>query len=69
MPYDDTFDIALSLYELPVESLSKHFSGLHRVLSCTRWKSFSAQPFYSSTFHRMYLTSGANEEVNCTKEN
>ena len=36
MPYNNnTFDIALSIYvtcELPIETLSKHFSELHRVL-------------------------------------
>ena len=65
MPYDnDTFDIALSLFvtcELPVETLSKHFSELYRVL-VPGGKALVLN-HSSSTFHRMYLTSGANEEV------
>ena len=65
MPYDDnTFDIALSIYvtcELPVETLSKHFSELYRVL-VPGGKALVLN-LSNPIYQRMYLTSGTNEEV------
>ena len=65
MPYNDnTFDIALSIYitsELPVEKLSIHFSELHRVL--VPGGQALVVNHSSPSFYRMYLMSGANEEV------
>ena len=65
MPYDDnTFDIALSIYvtcELPIETLTKHFSELHRVL-VPGGKALVLN-HSSLLFHRLYLTKGTNEEV------
>ena len=65
MPYDDnTFDIALSIYvicELPIETLSKHFSELHRVL-VPGGKALVLN-LSNPVYQRMYLTEGAKEEV------
>ena len=65
MPYDDnTFDIALSIYvtcELPIETLSKHFSELHRIL-VPGGKALVLN-HSSPVFQRMYLTEGAKEEI------
>ena len=65
MPYDDnTFDIALSIYvtcALPIETLSKHFSELHRVL-VPGGKALVLN-HSSPVYQRMYLTEGAKEEV------
>ena len=65
MPYDDnTFDIVLSISvtcELPIETLSKHFSESHRVL-VPGGKALvlnMSNPMYQ----RMYLIDGADEEV------
>ena len=65
MPYDDnTFDIALSIFvtcELPIETLSKHFKELNRVL-VPGGKALVLN-LSSPAFQRMYLIDGADEEV------
>ena len=65
MPYDDnTFDIALSIYvtcELPVETISKHFSELYRVL-VPGGKALVLN-LSNPIYQRMYLSCGTNEEV------
>ena len=65
MPYDDnTFDIALSIYvtcTLPIETLSKHFSELCRVL-VPGGKALVLN-LSNPMYQRLYLTNGANEEI------
>ena len=65
MPYDDnTFDIALSIYvtcELPIETLSKHFSELYRVL-VPGGKALVLN-LSNPMYQRIYLSDGADEEV------
>ena len=65
MPYDDnTFDIALSIYvtcALPIETLPKHFSELHRVL-VPGGKALVLNKT-DAMYQRVYLTSGANDEM------
>ena len=63
MPYDDnTFDIALSIYvtcTLPTETLTKHFSELHRVL-VPGGKALVLN-LSNPMYQRLFLIDGADE--------
>ena len=65
MPYDDnTFDIALCIYvtcTLPIETLLKIFSELHRVL-VPGGKALVLN-LTDAVYQRLYLTCGANDEM------
>ena len=64
MPYDDnTFDIALSIFvtcELPIDTLSKHFKEIHRVL-VPGGKALVLN--LSKPAFQSLITDGANEAV------
>ena len=70
MPYEDnSFDVAISIYvtcNLPIETLTKHFEELHRVLVATSWKSIGKYIDLSDLFYQTLYLYDEDDEASVT---